>query len=888
MSQIFVSPFVRATTKAGLIAPGAKLFFYSSGTTSLVNVYANDARTVALPNPVVADAFGMHPTIFLNPDIAYRVRLTNSAGVLLAADADPVYSVDKVGIVNAAIAGATAASAANSADAQAAASAAIIAAATSGVYPIAAASNVPRGAALNVTTAGSGGTNGTNYVATYTGGNYIGNPTILYDVVAGAVANVRLTDPGLYIGASPTAPTVVLGSGAGGAALTLTNVFRIGTGSGYWVQAAGGLTLDRYKNVAGVATADTAIESVPTEAALLAVIASFGDIPVPLNADALVGARESSVIPAANAATIDAEGHFTMTTAGASVPVNITGDYLGDTTSLVTASVQIVSGTPGTSFVTAIGRWADAAGTQIGADIALTKTATAVSLPAGSTQPAGAHKLTFGLIPAATTVCRRMTYQLGNPARPTTDPWFLSMLGAGMAQNSPTPISYLATDTGYNPITGRFTVPAASGGAFQLSVPSGVVDGDVLWVYFDSPLEPTAWLQYITANFGASGGNGGNNYVSQVLHVFGHRYAVALYIQSVGGVLFYGPRWTYNNTGAATYIENIKLYVGPNPPLVETATAISLKSTRDEIDTARIKPLITLADDSCGISSTPQFLPDPGKSLRKFLGVGTRFQNFSTPGNQLADSASTVGLLPIHVSVSGGVIPASTSPVSITAWDQNPITINSISNPEFDPYAYLCGVLGLVTAGSWSGAVPATLFFTPITAPDWPIDVPNGSKLVLRSSRKRKGGLTLFPISSVNGTGGGGNSGSPFASVTAFVDAVFAANDPNTIAGFVGLTASPYGTGQSQLTAFSAKSYYSRLFNPNIMSAATVAEAQTLFGWNWTGTENADWLAGNIGIPGSMRWPADGFHPVTDVSAYVLAKNLFTSAQVTSYLENWA
>jgi len=620
--------------------------------------------------------------------------------------------------------------------------------------------------------------------------------------------------------------------------------------------------------------------------ALQAAAATAG-ISRPLDGDALTGARSVAVLPAAQAATVSGDT-FTLTTAGASIPVNVTGDYQGDTTSLVTASVQIISGTPGTSFTTAIGRWADINGTQIGADVALAKTATAISLPANATQPAGARKLTFGLVPTATTVCRRMTYQLGNPARPTVDPWYLAMLGSGMAKNNATPIPYIATDAGWDPTNGRFTIPAASGGNFKVSVPGGVKDGDVLWVYFDSPLEPTAWLQYINASFGASGGNGGNNYVAQILHVSGHRYAVALYIQSVGGILFFGPSWTYNNTGAATYIENLSLYVGPNPPLRENILPIELKGIRDEIDGARIKPLITLADDSCGISGSPQFFPDPGKSLRKFLGTGTRFQNFSTPGNQLADSASTVGLLPIHVSIAGGVIPASTAPVSITAWDQNPITALSIGNPENDPYAYLCGVLGLITAGSYTGTAPTTLSFTPVTAPHRPIPVPPGSKLIMRASRKRKGGLTLFPISSVNGTGGGGNSGTPFASVEAFVDAVFANNDPNTIAGFVGLTASPYGTGQSQLTAFSGKPYYNRLYNPNIISAATYAEAVALYGWSPTGTEHADWLAGNIGVFGSMRWSADGFHPYTDVASDVVAKNHFISAPVTAYLESWA
>lgn len=162
--------------------------------------------------------------------------------------------------------------------ATAAAVAAALAAATAGVYAISAAANVPRGAIAGALTPGSGGSNGTNIAATFSGGNYIGNPTILFDIVSGAVTNVRIISPGLYIGASPTAPTVTLPGGAGGAALTLTNGFLIGNGQGYWVQSADTLTLDRYKNVGGVATADTtAVQSIPTtpyiDAALAAVLA---------------------------------------------------------------------------------------------------------------------------------------------------------------------------------------------------------------------------------------------------------------------------------------------------------------------------------------------------------------------------------------------------------------------------------------------------------------------------------------------------------------------------------------------------------------------------------------------------------------------------------------
>lgn len=647
---------------------------------------------------------------------------------------------------------------------------------------------------------------------------------------------------------------------------TLTNILHL---------AINGLTASA---IASCNASASAAAASATAAAASASAASSTALATALHGDTLVGARAVAILPAAQAATVSGN-NWTLPSAGATVPINITKDQLGDTTTIVNIVLEIVSGAAGTAFTFALGRWRNSSGTQIGSDVALTKTATSVSL--ASAQPAGAVKFELVVAPGADTICRFPIYQFGTPARPNTDAWFLSLLGGGIASNDPTPIRFTSNSSNWDPITGRVTVPATASGSFVPSVPYGVNDGDVLWVLFDSPLEPTTWLQGLISRYGAAGGGSGTLYQTQVLHLVSHRYACALFVQSTGGIAFYGPGWSWNGLGSDTYFENISLYVGPKPPFIEKLSAITLKGIRDEIDMGRSTPIITLADDSCGVSGTPQFLPDPGKDFRSFLGTSAKFQNWSIPGNTVAQSASTVGLLPIHVSVSGGVIAASTATVTITAWDQDPISSNWYTTPDYDGFGWICGVFGRITA-TFSGVTITNLYFTPVTAPLWPIDVPAGSKLILRASRKRKGGLTLFPLSSVNGVGGG------FADAVAMADAIFAVNDPTTIAGFIGLTPSPYDTGASLLTPFVGKSYYSRLYNPNIMSAATVAEAMSLFGWTWAAGEATAWAAGNIGIPGSMRWPADNFHPYTDVAAYVLAKNHFISAPVTAYLETWA
>lgn len=70
--------------------PGAKLYFYRTGTTTPQNTYTDEDLDVASTNPVVADANGIFAPIYLDPTLpSYRVRYTTSADVL-------IYQVDDV------------------------------------------------------------------------------------------------------------------------------------------------------------------------------------------------------------------------------------------------------------------------------------------------------------------------------------------------------------------------------------------------------------------------------------------------------------------------------------------------------------------------------------------------------------------------------------------------------------------------------------------------------------------------------------------------------------------------------------------------------------------------------------------------------------------------
>lgn len=89
--QALSIPWEVAINTDGTIVPGAKLFCYQAGTSSTPQaVYQDAALATPHPNPVVADAYGAFPPIFLDPSgNNYKFILTDSAGVAI-----PSRSVD--------------------------------------------------------------------------------------------------------------------------------------------------------------------------------------------------------------------------------------------------------------------------------------------------------------------------------------------------------------------------------------------------------------------------------------------------------------------------------------------------------------------------------------------------------------------------------------------------------------------------------------------------------------------------------------------------------------------------------------------------------------------------------------------------------------------------
>jgi hypothetical protein len=77
-------------TTTGLPLNGGKAYFYVTGTTTLQTVFADDALTVALANPVVADSAGFFPElVYLTPTVEYRCVIKTSANATIS-DADPI------------------------------------------------------------------------------------------------------------------------------------------------------------------------------------------------------------------------------------------------------------------------------------------------------------------------------------------------------------------------------------------------------------------------------------------------------------------------------------------------------------------------------------------------------------------------------------------------------------------------------------------------------------------------------------------------------------------------------------------------------------------------------------------------------------------------------
>lgn len=87
-AKLFYLPFPVAFTSRGVGAPGAKAYFYETGTTTPLATYADDTLSVEHPHPIVANASGRFPEIYLDNAVTARCIINDSLGAELC-DVDP-------------------------------------------------------------------------------------------------------------------------------------------------------------------------------------------------------------------------------------------------------------------------------------------------------------------------------------------------------------------------------------------------------------------------------------------------------------------------------------------------------------------------------------------------------------------------------------------------------------------------------------------------------------------------------------------------------------------------------------------------------------------------------------------------------------------------------
>jgi hypothetical protein len=88
MSRIFQLPR-QVPLVSGVVSPGAKANFFLTLTTTPTDTYTDAALTTPHTNPVIADAAGVFATIYLDPDVVYKLTLDDTNDALIYTE-DPI------------------------------------------------------------------------------------------------------------------------------------------------------------------------------------------------------------------------------------------------------------------------------------------------------------------------------------------------------------------------------------------------------------------------------------------------------------------------------------------------------------------------------------------------------------------------------------------------------------------------------------------------------------------------------------------------------------------------------------------------------------------------------------------------------------------------------
>ncbi|MEO8374153.1 MAG: hypothetical protein ABI471_02940 [Sphingomonas bacterium] len=616
-------------------------------------------------------------------------------------------------------------------EAQNASTALASATATFGVYKAAGSSFVPQGAVAFTLAPGSGGTNGLNIAATFSGGNYLGNPTILFDIVGGAVTNVRLTDPGLYFGAAISAPTVILPGAAGGATLTLTNGSRIGLNSGYWVQSADGTTLDRYKNAGGVATADPSIASIPTSVALAAALAATAL----LNADRKGLQRTVPPSDLGNGygpPIIASNGQVTYTSGGA-----IKGSiyYLSgvgltwrDAGLPFTARLPIVSGAPASARLIQF----NAANTEVGTRPTAVITAAEIGFH-GVVLNAATVKLQLEVTSGGSALITKfMAVSLGEPVTVLTDGFYKEAEGYYLEQLNETPlatVTYTFVQQGTDgTFTGGVLTQSANAGASSglgTNSASFVVGGKYRMRFrSNSRLLQAAISTAYTGDPNAFSwpalpvklteipGDSGRVFYDFQFVIPAHPTVPAYPLRAIS-IGFYSP------TEGVICDDFIAAADFQLPPVRRPPLAVRTYIT-DAIATALAAGGVALVAPTAAIDLWGDSLIDFGHgagavsdALSALLGGSIPMQNLGVATQNGQEIAMRAGGSPVLLSLSGDAIPATTTAVAVSNFNAFACPLTSASNGTnlTDPLAgSLGGIPGVLTSVRSGGNVIGLTF----------------------------------------------------------------------------------------------------------------------------------------------------------------------------------
>jgi hypothetical protein len=98
LAPISLQQFISPTT--GRPYAGARAAFYEAASNVPITVYQDYGLGTPHSNPVIADAYGRFPPIFIDEDVGfYRLRITTSAGVVLPLGEDGHFDIDVLPVI---------------------------------------------------------------------------------------------------------------------------------------------------------------------------------------------------------------------------------------------------------------------------------------------------------------------------------------------------------------------------------------------------------------------------------------------------------------------------------------------------------------------------------------------------------------------------------------------------------------------------------------------------------------------------------------------------------------------------------------------------------------------------------------------------------------------